>query len=172
VGDIKRVDVDHGVRRLRVVIQQPLNDAVPDQYEVYVDTTPRRPGADFVLFDYHGVWGNKDVIYRVDRWRDQDWGARVRCPEAEMDRRNRDHRPMIEFTVPRRCLGSPQVLRIQAIAAQEHMVNDYAPGKRRPTRCLRGPAQVEQARDRGTRSRLRVETHQGTGHSQAAKLSL
>jgi hypothetical protein len=123
---------------MRVVIQQPLNDAVPDQYEVYVDTTPRRSGADFVLFDYHGVWGNKEVIYRVDRWRDQDWGARVRCPGAEMDRSNRDHRPMIEFTVPRRCLGSPRALRIQAIAAQEHMVNDYAPGKRRPTRWLSG----------------------------------
>jgi hypothetical protein len=139
-GDIALVEVDHGARQLRVVIHQPPEASVPDQFEVWVDTTPRRHGADFVLLDYHGVWGAKETIHRVDRWRDDSWGRKVACRGADMDRvrdRAGDGHLMMIFTVPRRCLGNPAKLRIQAVTAQEHIpANDYAPGKLKPTRWL------------------------------------
>ncbi len=96
-------------------------------------------GPDFVLFDYHGYWGSTESINRVDRWWQRDWGRRVSCRGMEMDRyrdRAGDGHLVMDFTIPRRCLGNPGKLRIVAKTAQEHMADDYAPGRRKPTRWL------------------------------------
>ncbi len=123
-GDIQRVEVDHGDRNVRVLIHQPPEVSNPDQFEVWVDTTPRQSGPDFVLFDYHGYWGSTESINRVDRWWQQDWGHRVSCRGMEMDRyrdRAGDGHLVMDFTIPRRCLGNPGKLRLVAKTAQEHM---------------------------------------------------
>ena len=139
-GDIKRVEVDHGDRKLRVLIHQPPGVSTLDQFEVYVDVSPRRPGPDFVLKDYHGVWPSTEAIFPVVRWHGGEWGRRIECPGMQMDRyrdRAGNGHLVMDFAIPRSCLGSPDRLRILAKTAPEHMADDYAPGYRRPTRWLR-----------------------------------
>ena len=136
LGDIRRIQVQHRARDLQVVVE--IADAEhPDQYEIWIDTTPRVPGPDLVAYDYHGYEGDAEALFRVSEWRTRDWGAQVRCSGLRMHRSREGGRARTTITVPRACLGAPRVVRIQAVTAQEHRVDDYAPGARQPTRWLR-----------------------------------
>lgn len=136
LGDIRRVQVHHRARDLQVAVE--IADAEhPDQYEIWVDTTPRVPGPDIVAYDYHGYEGDFEALFRVREWRTRDWGAQVRCAGLRMHRSRDGGRARTTITVPRACLGAPRVVRIQAVTAQEHRVDDYAPSARTPTRWLR-----------------------------------
>lgn len=136
LGDIRRVQVQHRARDLQVVVE--IADAEhPDQYEVWIDTTPRVAGPDIVAYDYHGYEGDAEALFRVREWRTRDWGAQLRCSGLRMHRSREGGRARTTITVPRACLGAPRVVRIQAVTAQEHRVDDYAPGVRQPTRWLR-----------------------------------
>ncbi len=122
-SDVTRVRIGHTEGSLKVKIRVATKDDFAHFYDLWVDTDATDPGPEFV------VTSTFEVLPRVSVSSTEDFGdlqGATRCTvrTAEASFKTKTYR----FSVPRRCLGRPDQVRVSLEASDELGRHDWVPG--------------------------------------------
>jgi len=125
-GDVTKLVLRHG--RKRVVVTVTLNPKTfwPDFFEGRFDTKPKDPGSEFGFY-FGTEYGHSLTLFTG--------GERVRCSGKRHrdkygpDGKHTGGRLVVSF--PRKCLGAPKKVRLKMSTAQEHAIDDRVGGDRK-----------------------------------------
>lgn len=106
--DIASVRVDHADSTVHVRITPTRNHFWGDFNSVYLDTNPRRAGAEFRA-EVNSEGGG---VFEVRRWRADGRPGAVTCPSLQVDVDD----PVLRVHIPRRCIDNPAKVRVRVVS--------------------------------------------------------
>lgn len=129
-GDIERTRTAHRLRSVLVEVTFAADGHVADSTAAWIDTDPDRRGPEFVAFADAELGEDAVFAYvdRADGWYDHsDRVCRVRTLDVVDAARD-----TVTFSVPRRCLGRPERVRVSYRTSQAAGGrDDFAPHAKR-----------------------------------------